>query len=235
MPRAKKYEISDMELVKRYQLDPGSEESNKALHQMWDRYAALRNKMKHELIRCAMSNKMRMQEYIDEYDSRAWEKFINAMNSIRPKDSAHIENWKLYIQLWGYWRSMNRDIIHEFIKDSKSKSMLCYNQDDEEISIIDQEISRSGVNQTEDSFDNKMRKEIFWNSIKSMKSKLTAKQKILLAYKNKGDGKGKICKMLGISGKTYDLNMMMIKRFLVEAMKSESMKNRYEVNYGDFL
>ena len=108
---------TDRELVLTYQNTvKGGRENVAAAHELWDKYAALRTEMKNYLRTLCERNGFKMGDMLEEWDCRAYEKFINQMDGNRMERVEHIKDWKIHIRLYGYWKSMNRDMVREWLE-----------------------------------------------------------------------------------------------------------------------
>jgi len=90
-------------------------------HALWDCYEKLVIRMKFELIALCNRHKFDLGPELDEYDSRAYEKFERVVEMIDMKKWYPLRKKALiYCSLWGYLSSMNRDLVEEYINRGKS-------------------------------------------------------------------------------------------------------------------
>jgi hypothetical protein len=206
----KKYR-SDRELVEQYQTATSQEKKNEAAYEMWDKFYLLRQKMKFELVTLAHKHNYKMQDIIDSWDAYAWEKFIHQFDGIRLENPATKKpNWSNYIRLWGYWRSMNRDLIGaylDFVKNNISyEASLTDNEDDKGLEAL------IGTKDNVDSETHKQKAQSkFWEAFDKFKETLSPKQKILLNMRAANAGDVEIRNKLGITKKIYEAEVYLLR------------------------
>jgi len=209
--------------------------ANLAAYELWDKYFKLRMKMKHQLIALCQRNNIYMQEDIEEYDSEAWQEFIKQMPGVRLEDVEHLPNWSIYIRLWGYWRSMNRNILKRWFDwKNNTTPIFISNENNETFSNLDKEIARHG-----DLVDHNLHisksQTILWESFDILKNKLSQKEKQLLNMKVQGKKNREIMSTLQINGRILKENLDRINGQLDLIIQSTSKKHGADMNYSELV
>jgi hypothetical protein len=218
--------------------------SKEALDELWRKYEMLRFKMKGELLAKVAEYGWHMQPLLEEYDSRAFEKFMNSLNGVRLPDWEHLSNPSMWISLWGYWRSMNRDIIKEHLNWSMNTVSEMALTDktkgsdksakQEGISNLDLHEAKGAVSNCEKDFEQKIMSEIFECALSELNTKLSPKQRKLFELKQKGMATPDVKKKLGITSKIYTDNLAFIRARLGEIIKDVSHRMKYDVTLKDY-
>ena len=212
----------------------------RAAYELWDKYFLLRRKMEGELRSVVNRTEgMRMPEVKEEYDSRAWEKFIHQMDGIRLEDVAHHgEKWGIYIRLWGYWRSMNRDWLKEWFDwNGNTCPIKASNKNGEEyreLANIDIEAAKhweSAADATERSFSQR----IFNEAFVELGKELTDKEKHLINMRANGMQKNAILQKLQITSKIMNQSLDRMKKRLGELMVDVSKKHGSPMKYDEVV
>jgi len=211
---------------------------NAAANELWEKYFKLRMKMKFQLIKVCRRNNLIMPEIIEEYDSESWIKFIEQMDGIRLHDVAHIPNWSVYIRLWGYWRSMNRDILKKWFDWKKfTTPIIPVSKDSEQnegLSNMDVEIAKR-YSQLDDEVQLSINQEIFRDSLDQLTESITTKQKRLLIMKMHGAKNREIMTKLKMDNKTYKENINILKIALKSIIEQIASKKGLKLSYDDLL
>jgi len=87
-------------------------------------YRDLVNMMKGDLISRAIKIKVMLDYEVEEYEVFAFDKLVQAINSIDLDKITTSHKFCLYIQYWGYLRSMNRDLMSHRIKLRKNETQI---------------------------------------------------------------------------------------------------------------
>jgi hypothetical protein len=197
-------------------------------------------KMKHELIALCMRNNLYMPEIFEEYDSEAWIKFIEQFDGIDLSRVDHLPNWSVYIRLWGYWRSMNRDLLKKWFdwnthttpifEVSAGAGDKADNQST--VSNIDAfEAKHNGDNLT-DEIELKNARGIFWEALEQLKTEITDKQYKMINWKYQGVKNKEIVQRLNINNKILNEQLLVVKnklsKIIVDVAKSKGMETSYE-------
>jgi hypothetical protein len=213
---------------------------NIALQEMWDKYFKLRMKMKGELAKLAMRNNLYMPELFEEYDSEAWIKFVEQFNGIRLEDVEHIQNWSNYIRLWGYWRSMNRDLLNKWF-NWKIKTVPIYslnsdkNDNSEGLTNIDvHEAVHNHDNMLSDIEMNYAR-EVFWEAIEELKKEISPKQYNLINMKYQGKKNREIIQTLQINNKILKEQLVFIKTKLQNIIVKVAKQKGGNQSYSEII
>jgi hypothetical protein len=232
---------TDRELVYAYQHCRKESNKQEALEELWAKYFLLRMKMKHELIALCMRNNLYMPETIEEYDSEAWVKFVEQMDGIRLHDVDHIPNWSVYIRLWGYWRSMNRDLLKHWF-DWKLNTIPIYSLNSEKSESVGDGLTNIDVheaahhsNKIQSDIELNSAREIFWEAIEELKKEITPKQYDLINMKYKGTKNREIIKTLQINNKILEEQLVFIKGKLQKIIVNVSKKRGCQQTYGDIV
>jgi hypothetical protein len=232
---------TDRELVYAYQHCRKFENKMNAAKELWEKYFKLRMKMKHELIALCLRNGLYMPEVIEEYDSEAWIKFIEQMDGIRLNDVEHIKNWSVYIRLWGYWRSMNRDLLKHWF-DWKNNTTTIYSltndkgDSNEGITNIDlHEANHYNSDKIQSDIEVNEAREIFWEAIEELKKEISPKQYNLINMKYQGKKNREIIKTLQINNKILDEQLVFIKHKLEKIIKKVAIQKGGSQTYNDLL
>jgi hypothetical protein len=206
---------TDRELVYNYQHCRKHENKMAAAKELWEKYFRLRMMMKHELISLCLRNNIHMPEIIEEYDSEAWIKFIEQMDGVRLNDVEHIKNWSIYIRLWGYWRSMNRDLLKHWFDWTLNTTPIFSltgekNDNSEGLTNIDIHQASHYSDKISDTELNSAR-EIFWEAIEELKKEISPKQYNLINMKYQGKKNRDIIQTLQINNKILKEQLVFIK------------------------
>jgi hypothetical protein len=247
----------DWELVESYQLnliarDRAKKEHTKKAYQeymdefaleLWDKYFLLRMKMRAELAKVVRESNLHYPELYEEYDSEAWEKFINALPKVRFDElelKSHTpESWNIWIMLWGYWRSMNRDLLKKWFDNydyNKTVPIYSLTKNDgkgsggDGITNLDVHISKGG-NQVESGHEVNEAKLVFHEALDKLKSILTKQQKDILKLKAVGTSDRGTMKVLKIRQKELTYELDVIKGQLNCAIEDVSKQKGLEFNY----
>ena len=212
----------------------------KAIYELWDKYFKLRMKMKFELISLARRNNLHITEIVEEYDAYAWATFITQMDGIDLSRVEHLPNWSMYIRVWGYWRSMNRDILKEWFNWTLNTVPIegiikndGKNETESSISNIDVQYAKDSHNSVENKYDMDLNKKIFWESIDQLKTFLTEKQKKLLNMKINGIKNSEILKKLNITNNIYKEQLAFIKSQFNVVIQEVGHKYNSNMNYEE--
>lgn len=220
-----------------------TEKRDKAALELWNKYFLLRMKKRGELVAiCKRNGYINLyQEIFEEYDSWAWEKFLNAIKSVRlyptpgKTDCSHIKNWTFYRVFWGYLNSMNRDKIKHY-QDYKfhNISTTCDSFDsDEQKNIID--LNYAKIYNNEDSsevqFEVSEVKDLFWKSVQQLRSELTEIQKEMFDLKSNGIRNKQIKINLKITDKEFNQNMNLFRERLEVIVTTSVKKKGYDLNF----
>jgi len=210
----------------------------KAIYELWDKYFKLRMKMKFELISLARRNSLHMTELIEEYDAYAWNVFITQIDGIELNRVKHLKNWSMYIRIWGYWRSMNRDILKEWftwtLNTVPIEGIIKNNDKGESESLltnIDVHTSKDHRYSIENQFDIDVHRKIFWESIDRLKEILTEKQRNILNMKINGTKTFDIVKKMNITNKIYKDQICFIKNQFNVIIKEVAIKHNVDSNF----
>jgi len=242
---------SDRELVEQFQInlhlsstarkDHTKEKYQKlmmaAATELWEKYFLLRMKMRAQLAKVVRDNNLYYPELYEEYDGEAWDKFINQMDGIRLDDVAHLPNWSIYIRLWGYWRSMNRDLLKKWFDWNINTTPIFSigkDQGKESLTNIDVEVAKKPTD-IEDDLNIEINKTIFWESIDKLKEELTPKQKKLLNMKSSGAKNREILSELKINNKLMKEHLDYIKHRLDKIITQVSKQKGVEINYSELV
>jgi hypothetical protein len=150
-----------------------------AIEQLWQKYTLLTKKMKFKLIRTARNHNMAMDQWFEDYESRAYERFMWSVCVVRLDDCAHLMNqWVIYQHYWGNLMAMNRDLIKEFIVKSDHECQIHgIGSEDEESSItnVDREIGHSDFDLSDDIIKSE-EKSLFWDSWRLTENRMAPQQ-----------------------------------------------------------
>jgi hypothetical protein len=232
---------TDRELVYAYQHSRKKENKDAAAFELWEKYFKLRMKMKHELIALCVRNNLYMPEIIEEYDSEAWIKFIEQMDGVRLNDVAHIENWSIYIRLWGYWRSMNRDLLkHWFDWKKNTTPIYSLNSDKSEnigdgLTNIDVFEAAHNGDKIQSDIELNSAREIFWEAIEELKKEISPKQYNLINMKYQGKKNREIIKTLQINNKILNEQLLFIKGKLENIIVQVAKQKGNSGNYNEII
>jgi DNA-binding CsgD family transcriptional regulator len=232
---------TDRELVYAYQHCRKPENKMRAANELWEKYFKLRMKMKHELISLCLRNGLKMPEVIEEYDSEAWIKFIEQFDGIDLERVAHIQNWSIYIRLWGYWRSMNRDMLKHWFDWQKNTTPIhgVKTRDDKDLNDsltnLDIHEAEHHHDQTHNDIEVNNARAVFWEALEQLKDEITPSQYKLINMKYKGIKNREIMKTLSISTKTLNDNLTDIKSKLVAVIARTAKKKGLDLNYNDLI
>jgi hypothetical protein len=232
---------SDRELV--YDIQHCKERKrNVAMQEMWEKYFKLRMKMKGELVQLAVRNNLYMPELFEEYDSEAWIKFVEQMDGIRLEDVEHLPNWSNYIRLWGYWRSMNRDLLKKWF-DWKQHTIPIYSitthsgkGDNNNESLTNLDVFKAAHQEDDIGKDGELGvvRKAFWESIEQLKEELTPKQYQLINLKYKGAKNREIISSLKITTRVMNEQLVFIKNKLKDILK-QRLGTSTVSSYNDLL
>lgn len=241
---------TDRELVSQYQISDykvtNSKSSNviqkhlalrnEAALELWEKYFLLRMKMRNELATVCARNGMHYPEMYEEYDSEAWDKFINQMNGVRLNELEHIANWSIYIRLWGYWRSMNRDLIKKWLDwhGRNTSDTFTSKDSDSEISRIDLQMADTGKD-AHDGYELNMNRDIFWEAMRRLESEMTTKQKKLISMLEVGEKKKDIAAKLKTTNKIIKENQAFLKQQLNSHIKQVAAEKGIDIDYNEML
>jgi len=212
-----------------------------AAYEMWEKYFKLRMKMRAEMAALCRRNSLHYPELYEEYDAEAWEKFILQFQGIRLEDVAHLPNWSIYIRLWGYWRSMNRDLLKKWF-DWNINTIPIYSltrndgkdSSNESLTNIDVEIAKRG-DQINSQLEIEMNREIFWEALDNLKTELTPKQKKLINMKASGYKNREIISTLKINGKIFRESLNFIKQRLETKIIAAAKRRNTNLTYSEML
>jgi len=209
-----------------------------AAYELWEKYFKLRMKMRAELAALCRRNDIYYPELYEEYDSEAWQKFIEQMPGVRLEDVEHITSWSIYIRLWGYWRSMNRDLVKRWLNYHDSKNVVSIysvsKEDDSGLTNLDIDVSKKG-DPISRNLELETNRQLFWDSINCLRLELTDKQKQLLNMKASGKKNREIMSTLQINGRILNENLAFIKQRLNVIITEVAKKKGMEANYSELL
>jgi hypothetical protein len=202
---------TDTELVTVIQNTRKSRKRDEAVLEMWSKFSRLVSKMKFKLIHTMNDFGMRLREDVEEYESRAFETFMNAVMKIRLEDCAHIPNWGAYIHLWGYLMTMNRDIVKHYLDNANTttsiKSGSLYDSKSSEgesaATNLDVETSKHAID-VADAMDAQTKRAVFWDAYSDLEHVMSPKQRRLTKLRQSGLSQRDIRKTMGITTKQYE-------------------------------
>jgi hypothetical protein len=168
-------------------------------HALWTCYSKLVAKMKYELIGTCNKYKYDMREEIAEYESRAYEKFEVAVDKVNMKLWYPLKaKALLFAPLWGRLSSMNRDLIADYIKNSKNTVRvreLAGKNEEKSSSVTNLDVhSAAHYVSVEDGSYKGIVKEVFAEAMKVLEAKMTKEQLDLWQAKKDGNTATSICK-----------------------------------------
>ena len=230
-----KKELGPIQLKK---MNLAKETKLKAIYELWDKYFKLRMKMKFELISLARRNSLHMTELIEEYDAYAWNVFITQMDGIELERVEHLKNWSMYIRIWGYWRSMNRDMLKEWFTWTLNTTPIegiikndSKGEIDSSVTNIDVQAAKNTHNSIENQYNTDINKKIFWESIDQLKEILTVKQRKILNMKINGTKTLDIVKRMNITNKIYKEQIGFIKNQFNVIIKNVAKQNNVDSDF----
>lgn len=209
MPKAKTIKIyekagrpykSDMELVVGAQAG-----NNEDFYEMWDKYKYLRIKEKSDFINWCKEHNVSWntyQEYVDNWDSDAWEKFKNQMPGVRVEDLKKKgytpDNWGIYIRLKGYFEIVNRSYSNQLMKRLINETEIKTIGRDKNGESSKNSTTNIDIAAMEDEgYENSPLKycaqDVFNKAFKKMVGELDAGQRNILEAKQRGDSVSTIC------------------------------------------
>ena len=212
-----------------------------AVYELWDKFFKLRMKMKFELIDLARRNNLKIQDIIDEYDAYAWNTFYTQIDGIELERVAHLPNWSMYIRIWGYWRSMNRDMLKEWFNWTLNTTQIEgiakseNEKGDSSVTNLDVQSAKSNHYTVEKDYDMNLFKKVFWESIEELKVMLTEKQRKMLNLKINGMKNNALLKEMGINKKIYTEQIKFIKNQLNVVIKEVSKRHSFDCNFDELF
>jgi len=214
---------------------------DEASSELWDKFFLLRMKMRGQLAKVCRENNLYYPELYEEYDSEAWEKFIKQIDGIRLKDVEHHPNWSMHIRIWGYWRSMNRDLLKKWFEWNGHVTPITSiikndgkNTGNENLTNIDVEVSKH-YQDMDDAMIVNTGKEILWKSIEVLTEQLTPSQKKLLNLRYQGAKNRDIISKLKIDGKNLKEQIDFLKESLNVIIMKVSKEKGMPTNYTNLV
>ena len=202
---------SDRELVTICQSgEPGKPETIRAYHELWEKYGALRTTMKHSLRAFCKDNGLPCRDILTDWDCSAYEKFVNQMPGMDLKRVEHHKNWTLHIRLYGYWTSMNRDIVKRMMMEAKRevtnfdiffKKSKKADKDDvcEDFGVLDLASFMNGWRNIEEQVETQQAKDILWEAVARFDLTLDEKDVKLLNMNFAGYSQREVMETLGLN------------------------------------
>jgi len=177
-------------------------------HALWTCYNKLIIKMKFELIGICNKYKYDMREEIEEYESRAYEKFEIVVDKIDMKLWYPLRaKALLFAPLWGRLSSMNRDLVADYIKNNKNTTRvkeLAGKNDEKSSSVTNLDVhSAAHYVSIEDVSYKGIVKEIFAEAMRVLEAKMTKEQLELWRAKKDGATATAICKQFQVRPKDF--------------------------------
>jgi hypothetical protein len=218
-----------------------SKKRDAAYAELWSKYDNLRTALKFKLIKTARNHRINVDLDIEEYDSRAYEIFMRAIDTVDLDRCKHIKNWSAYILFWGNWMSMNRDIISHYIKDRHNtkpiQAVLRHDSrmsEDSTVTNVDVEVSRTTVDVL-DVIEAEQKRKLFWDAYSLLEAKMNKRQKKIAKRRNEGVSPREIKRELGITNKSYMNEIDGMKRDFSCIIRSLSKNGSIDTSYADLL
>ena len=232
----------DRVLVDEIQHTRKSQKHDLAVEELWAKFDKLRTKLKFKLIGTINNFGMVMREDINEFEGRSFETFMNAVSKVRLPDCAHIPNWSIYRHLWGYWMTMNRDLVKEYLLRAHSTTPIkaVLKNDGKSVgsessaSNLDVQISHTYVS-IDDALEAQEKRELFWDVYRSLEATMTKRQKKLIDLRQQGFSQRKIREKLRITCKEYSQEIDTVKSRFAHMLSVLSSSRGGEVNYDEIV
>ena len=235
---------SDRELVTICQSgEPGRPETIKAFHELWEKYGALRTTMKHKLRTFCKHNKLPYKDILKEWDCSAYEKFVNQMPGMDLKRVEHHKNWTLHIRLYGYWSSMNRDIVKgmmteiarevPIIDDFTRNPVLGFNEKvHKDFDTVDCIGFRKGWQGIDEQVETQEAKDILWEAVARFDLTLDEPDVKLLNMKFAGYPQKEIMSTLGLNRDTMPERLACLKEGLGRHITEVGKEHGMDIDYS---
>lgn len=245
MLEQKRTESVEYFLVRMYN-DEDEQKRTLATRMLWDKYTNLVRKMKFKLIKTVINHKMSMNEDIEEYESRAFDTFIKSLNNIDLNKCKHLKKeFKIYVNLWGYLMTMNRDLVKDYIENAKFSTPITSivkssgkgsnGGSDESQSAstnLDVEVSHS-FKDIPDELEERDKRKVFWDAYEIFEGSLNKRQKALVSLKKEGQSIKYIKSRLGMSTKEVSEETSKMKTIFASIIRDEAKKSKVPTCYSD--
>jgi hypothetical protein len=192
-----------------------------AVSQFWDKYALLVKKMKYKFIRTAGDNGFHMSEWIDDYENRAFERFMWVICTVRLHEAdgenncEHLKSqWIIYQPLWGNLMSMNRDMIGDYIERNKKETGIYgvkKGGEESQVTNLDRDVSHH-FHALEDELIGREDTKLFYDSWKLTERRMTPRQRQMSKLLRDGKTRAEVKALLGLSQKGFVEEIDGIKR-----------------------
>lgn len=249
MPRPKKptpiYEKTHKPFRTDMDLVIGAQKGDESCYvELWDKYFLLRQKEKFSFINWCKNHKISnniYQDYVESWESDAWEKFRNQMAGVRINDlktkGYTPENWGITIRLKGYFEVVNRSYSNTIIKKltNETSNVINYNNGDKEsenVSVFDN--IACNENNDNDILKNYAKK-LFKKSYSKMLSDLNMKQHKVISMKEENESISSITKTLGIKRKEANEILSFAKDRLEYWVEQTSKNDGIPMTYNDMI
>jgi hypothetical protein len=217
---------------------------NLAMHALWQKYEKLIIKMKYKLIHTINDYRMLMRDDLEEYEGRAYETFVHAVDNVDMDRCAHLKDqFSLYINVWGYLMSMNRDMVKHYMDNTNNTTAIhtAVKNDGKSMgntkqgtSNLDIEVAHSYVD-IGDAIEASKKRQVFWSSYDMLQDVLNPTQKRISELRTEGVSVRDISRSLGLKRKEYVAQVDDMKRKFARLITIKSKQVGDETSYSEML